>query len=64
MEAAPVAAANGVRITVDGKTQVMDLRTWDRMTSDSQRRILRVPSNAKAIDALYEKQVQERAARR
>ena len=47
------ATVQGVKLTIDGKTVVMDLRSWDRQSSDFQRRALRNPSNASAIDALY-----------
>jgi hypothetical protein len=52
----PVAVASkvqGVKIVLDGKPQVLDLRAWERMSSDVQKRILRSQSNASAIETLY-----------
>jgi len=46
------AAVQGVKVVVNGKTQVVDLRTWERIPSDRQRVILRNQQNAAAIDAL------------
>jgi hypothetical protein len=63
----PVAVAakvQDVRIVLDGKTQVVDLRTWDRIPSDVQKRNLRNPANASAIDALYRAEDERRAAAR
>ena len=63
----PVAVATkvqGVKIVLDGKTQVVDLRTWDRMPSEQQRRVLKIQSNAQAIDALYNAEVQRRSVAR
>jgi hypothetical protein len=54
----------GVKINVDGKVQIMDLKSWDRLPSETQKRVLRNPANARAVDALYERQQEEQAARR
>jgi hypothetical protein len=58
------AKVNGVKLIIDGKAQVMDLRTWDRLSSDVQKRALRNNANAAAVNALYEAQAAEQAARR
>ncbi len=61
----PIALApkvQGVRVVIDGKTQVVDLRTWDRIPSDVQKRALRNSSNASAIDALYRAEDERKAA--
>jgi hypothetical protein len=63
VEAAPV-KVQGVKLLVDGRAVVMDLRTWDRQSSDFQKRALRNPNNAAAVNALYERQAQELAAAR
>jgi hypothetical protein len=63
----PIAVAakvQGVRIVLDGKTQIVDLRTWDRIPSDVQKRALRNQSNASAIDSLYRAADERRAAAR
>jgi hypothetical protein len=63
----PIALApkvQGVRVVIDGKTQVVDLRTWDRIPSDVQKRALRNSSNASAIDALYRAEDERKAAAR
>lgn len=63
VEAAPTKVA-GVRLVMpDGKTQVTTLRDWDRLPSDTQRRILKNQSNARAVDALYQEQQELAAAR-
>jgi hypothetical protein len=54
----------GVKLVIDGKAQVMDLKSWDRLPSDTQKRALRNPANARAVDALYERQQEAQAARR
>lgn len=54
----------GVKLVIDGKTQVIDLRGWDRLTSDAQKRLLRNASNASAIDALYRADEERKAARK
>lgn len=58
------AKVQGVRLIIDGKAVVMDLRTWDRQSSDFQKRVLRNRANAAAINALYEAQAQQATARR
>jgi hypothetical protein len=58
---------SGVRITLDGKSQVINLKTWESWSSDVQKRVLRGSAgnaNSKAIDLLYEQDQQARAARR
>jgi hypothetical protein len=64
--AAPLNAGvkNGVRLTIDGKTQVMDLRTWDRLPSDTQKRVLRNSANAAAVNAMYLAEDERKAAAR
>lgn len=62
-EAVPEKVA-GVRLLIDGKTQVMDFRSWDRLSSDSQKKILRNGANATAINALYDAENERRAAAR
>jgi hypothetical protein len=51
----------GVKIVLDGKVQIVDLKSWDRMPSEQQRRVLKIQSNAQAIDALYNAEVQRRS---
>jgi hypothetical protein len=63
IEVAP-AKVQGVRLTIDGKAVVMDLRTWDRQSSDFQKRALRNGSNAVAINALYLAEDERKAAAR
>jgi hypothetical protein len=54
----------GVKLLIDGKTQVMDFRSWDRLPSDRQKAILRNSSNVAAIEALYTAENERRAAAR
>src|SRR6202451_1461341 len=54
----------GVKLLVDGKTQVMDYRSWERLSSDSQKKILRNSANASAINALYDAENERRAIAR
>jgi hypothetical protein len=54
----------GVKLIIDGKAQVMTLRVWDSLPSETQRRVLRNNANAAAVNALYEAQAVEQAARR
>jgi hypothetical protein len=42
----------------------MTLRVWDSLPSDVQKRALRNPNNARAVDSLYAQQAEEQAARR
>jgi len=50
----------GAKLVVDGKVQVMTLQAYERLASDVQRRILKNQSNASAIDALYNAEVERR----
>lgn len=59
---APV-AVQGVKLVIDGKAVVMDLRSWERQSSDLQKRALRNASNASAIDALYRADENRKATR-
>ena len=55
--AATAAISNGVRIVLDGKAQIINLKTWESWSSDVQKRVLRGGAgnaNSKAIDTLYE----------
>jgi hypothetical protein len=54
----------GVKLLIDGKSQVMDFRSWDHLSSDSQKKILRNSANAAAINALYDAENERRAAAR
>jgi hypothetical protein len=54
----------GVKLLIDGKSQMMDFRSWDRLSSDSQKKILRNSANAAAINALYDAENERRAAAR
>ena len=54
----------GVRIVDGGKTTVMTLGEWNKMSSDSQKRILRSSANAAQIEALYEAADAAKAAAR
>jgi hypothetical protein len=63
IEVAP-AKVPGVKLILDGKSIVMDARTWDRQSSEFQKRVLRNSANAVAINAMYDQQAQEAAARR
>jgi TRAP-type C4-dicarboxylate transport system substrate-binding protein len=54
----------GVKLTIDGKVQIVDLRGWDRLPSEQQRRILKNQNNARAVDALYQEQQERKAAAR
>jgi hypothetical protein len=62
--APPLKTVQGVRLVIDGKNQFMDVRAWDRLSTDVQKRVLRNPANANAIDSLWAAQEQEQAARR
>ena len=59
---APV--VQGVKLVIDGKATMMDLRSWNRLPSDAQKRILRNATNASAIDALYRADDDRKAAAR
>jgi hypothetical protein len=54
----------GVKLLIDGKTTVMDFRSYDRLSSDVQKKILRNGSNQAAIEALYAAENERRAAAR
>jgi hypothetical protein len=43
----------GVKLAIDNKIQVMTLAAWDRLPSDTQRRILRNSANAAAVESLF-----------
>jgi hypothetical protein len=38
---------------IDNKIQAMTLQSWERLSSDAQKRILRNSANAAAIETLY-----------
>jgi hypothetical protein len=56
----------GVKLAIDNKIQVMTLAAWDRLPSDTQKRILRNSANAAAIESLYtaDNAARQAAARR
>jgi hypothetical protein len=54
----------GMKLVIDGKTVVMDLRTWDRQGSDFQKRALRNPNNATIVNQMYDEQAAQQLARR
>jgi hypothetical protein len=54
----------GVKLLIDGKSQVMDFRSWDRLPSETQKKILRNGANAASINALYDAENERRAAAR
>ena len=54
----------GVKLVIDGKNQVMDFRSYDRLPSETQKKILRNGANAAAIEALYAAENERRAAAR
>jgi hypothetical protein len=62
--AAPLAKTQGMKLVIDGKTVVMDLRTWDRQGSDFQKRALRNPANAAIVNQMYDEQAAQQLARR
>jgi hypothetical protein len=61
--AAPV-KVQGVKLLIDDKAVVMDLRSWDRLPSDKQKVILRNSANSAAITALYVADDERKAAAR
>jgi len=64
VEAAPV-KVQGVRIVMpSGKTEVLTLAAYDKLSTDVQKRILRNGSNQAAIEALTVAEDQAKAARR
>lgn len=54
----------GVRIIDGGKTTVMTLGEWNKLASDTQKRILRSSQNSAQIEALYEAADAAKAAAR
>jgi hypothetical protein len=43
----------GVKLLIDNKVQTVTLQSWERLSSDAQKRILRNSANAASIESLY-----------
>jgi hypothetical protein len=54
----------GVKLAIDNKIQVMTLAAWDRLPSDTQKRILRNSANAAAVESLFTAENERRMAAR